>query len=105
MCNLPSKNFNKVLVNFLINILSKIRIVKDKEAAITKWSKTCDDYYENAKVLLHNKSIFIKCTMYQVISLGIYYALPLFIAYSLNLGENLTLLNTIAASSYGIENI
>ena len=95
-----SKKFNKVLVTFIINFLSLIKIVKDKEKSIEKWSNTCDEYYENAKVLLKNKKIFIKCTVYQVISLGIYYALPLFIAYSLNLGENMTLLNTIAASSY-----
>ena len=95
-----SKKFNKIILTFCIKVLSKLKIVKDKEKALEKWSRTCDEYYENAKVLLHNKKIFIKCVCYQIISLCIYYALPLFIAWSLNLGDNLTILNTIAASSY-----
>ncbi len=95
-----SKKFNKIILTFCIKVLSKFKIVKDKEKALEKWSKTCDEYYENAKVLLHNKKVFIKCVFYQIISLCIYYALPLFIAWSLNLGDNLTFLNTIAASSY-----
>ena len=95
-----SKVFNKKLVKFIITILSKLKIVKDKEAAIKKWSKSCDDYYENAKILLDNKKVLFKCIGYQVLSLGIYYALPLFIAWSLNMGDNLNLINAIAASSY-----
>ena len=95
-----SKKFNKILVNFFINFLSKLKIVKNKEEQQEKWNKRCEEYYENAKVLLDNKKVFFKCIFYQIISLGIYYALPLFIAWSLNLADNLTLLNTIAASSY-----
>ena len=95
-----SKKFNKIIVTFVINLLSKLHIIKDKDKNIEKWSKWCDDYYENAKVLLNNKKIFVKCVCYQIISLCIYYVLPLFIAWSLNLGDNLTFLNTIAASSY-----
>jgi len=95
-----SKRFNKTLITFIINVLAKIKIVKEKDKSIEKWSKTCDEYYENAKVLLNNKKVFFKCILFQIISLGIYYVLPLYIAYSLNLGENLTILNTIAASSY-----
>ncbi|MBR1416442.1 MAG: flippase-like domain-containing protein [Bacilli bacterium] len=95
-----SKNFNKGLVNVIIGFLSKIKLVKDKEKSIEKWNKRCDDYYDNAKLLLQNKKVFIKCTLFQTISLGIYYVLPLFIAWSLNLGDNLNVINTIAASSY-----
>ena len=95
-----SKNFNKILVTFIINVGFKLKIVKDKDKSLKKWIKKCDDYYENAKVLLHNKKVFFKCIMYQVISLSIFYALPLFIAWSLNLGDNLNIINSIAASSY-----
>ena len=95
-----SKKFNKIILTFFIRILSKLRIIKDKDNKLKKWEKICDDYYENAKVLLHNKKIFFKCIFFQIISLCIYYILPLFIAYSLNLGVNLTFLNTVAASSY-----
>ena len=95
-----SKSFNKVLVTFVINFLAKIKIVKNKEKQIEKWNIRCDDYYDNAKLLLQNKKVFAKCIIYQVISLSIFYALPIFIAWSLNLGDNLNFINTIAASSY-----
>ena len=95
-----SKNFNRILVSFIITIGAKLNIVKDKEKSLKKWNEKCTEYYENAKVLLHNKKVFFKCVMYQVISLSIFYALPLFIAWSLNLGDNLNIINTIAASSY-----
>ena len=95
-----SKKFNKILVNFFINLLSKLKIVKNKEEQTKKWNQRCDEYYENAKVLLQNKKVFFKCIIYQIISLSIFYALPLFIAWSLNLGDNLNFINTIAASSY-----
>ena len=95
-----SKNFNKKIVTFFINIGYKLKIVKDKEKSLDKWNKRCSEYYENAKLLLKNKKVFIKCVLFQVISLSIFYALPLFIAWSLNLGDNLNLINSIAASSY-----
>ena len=95
-----SKNFNRILVTFIINIGSKFNFVKDKEKSLKKWNEKCDEYYENAKVLLHNKKVFFRCVIYQVISLSIFYALPLFIAWSLNLGDNLNVINSIAASSY-----
>ena len=95
-----SKNFNRILVTFIINIGSKLKIVKNKEKSLEKWNEKCAEYYENAKVLLHNKKVFLRCIIYQVISLSIFYALPLFIAWSLNLGDNLNLINSIAASSY-----
>ena len=95
-----SKNFNRVLINFIINFLAKLRIVKDKEVKIEKWNQRCDDYYVNARKLINNKKLFLKCILYQTLSLGIYYVLPLFIAWSLNLGDNLNVINTIAASSY-----
>lgn len=95
-----SKNFNRTLVTFLINVGAKLKIVKDKEKSLKKWNEKCSEYYENAKVLLHNKKTFIKCVIYQVISLSIFYVLPLFIAWSLNLGDNLNVINAIAASSY-----
>lgn len=95
-----SKNFNRILVTFFINIGSKLKIVKDKEKSLIKWNEKCSEYYENAKVLLNNKKTLFKCIIYQVISLSIFYVLPLFIAWSLNLGDNLNVINAIAASSY-----
>lgn len=95
-----SKNFNRILVTFFINIGYKLKIVKDKEKSLKKWNEKCSEYYENAKVLLHNKKVFTKCVIYQILSLSIFYVLPLFIAWSLNLGDNLNVINSIAASSY-----
>lgn len=95
-----SASFNKKVVNFIINLLYKIHIVKNKEEQISKWDKVCNDYYQNAQVLLKNKSILYKGIIYQYLSLTVYFILPLILAYSINISENLNIINTIVASAY-----
>ncbi|MBQ6476907.1 MAG: flippase-like domain-containing protein [Bacilli bacterium] len=95
-----SENFNRIIINFIINILHKIHIVKHINKQKNKWNKICDEYYINAKELLHNKSTFFRCVLFQLISLSLYYVLPFFLAKSLGCADNLTIYSSIAASSY-----
>ena len=46
-----NKSINKRIVRVIITFLSKIKIVKEKEKQIDKWNTTCDEFYENSKVL------------------------------------------------------
>lgn len=94
-----SKTFNKTIVVGIIKALAKVNIIKNKDELIKKWEKLCDDYYQNAKIMLDNKWEFFKCIFYQIISLGIFYALPFFMAISLNISD-VTLIGALAASSY-----
>lgn len=94
-----NKKFNKKIVNGIINFLYKIKILKEKNKLIEKANKICDDYYENAKTLIKNKKTFAKCIFYQIVSLGIYNLMPLFIAMSLNIND-LNVISSISASAY-----
>lgn len=95
-----SKDFNRVIVRFVINILSKLRIVKNREKQLDKWDKTCDEYYQNAQILIKNKGVLISGVVYQIISLTLYYFIPYFLAYAIGCGDNLTIMATLAAGSY-----
>ena len=70
------------------------------EEQINKWNKSCDDYYDNAQILLKNQKIFLTCIISQFISLAFYFAIPYFIAYAIGVGKDLSLINTIAAGEY-----
>ena len=95
-----NKHFNKMILNFFIKVLSKFKIVKNKEQKIENMNKFCDNYYKNAHKLIKNKKLFFTCIFDQIVAQGIFYAMPLFIAFALNIGDSLTLVNTISASAY-----
>lgn len=96
-----SKSFNKKVVNFFINFLSKIskKIRNNKDKYIKKCNDWCDNYYYNAKILLQHKKVMIECIILQIISLIIYYSLPFIIQKALNI-NSINLLQSISASSY-----
>ena len=95
-----SKNFNRTIITFIINVLHKLKIVKHVDKQKKQWNKICDNYYDNAKELWKNKKTLFSCILFQLISLSLYYVLPFFIAKSLNIADNFTIYGTIAASSY-----
>lgn len=95
-----SKNFNRTIVNWLINFMAKFKKKMNKDAEIEKWNKRCDDYYENAQILIKEPKTFITCILLQFISLMFYFAVPFFIAYAIGVGKDLSLLNTIVAGEY-----
>ncbi len=95
-----SKKFNKTIIVNIINFLAKLKIVKNKEKQTKKWTETCDEYYKNGQELRKNKATFIKCCFYQIISLFLYYLLPIFIAIAIGCANNLTIISTIVAGTY-----
>ena len=95
-----SKNFNRRIINFFINIASFFNKKINKEEKINKWNEFCDGYYKNAQVLLKNKGTFVKATLLQFVSLLMFYAIPFPLIYALGIETNISLIVTIAASSY-----
>ena len=47
-----NKSINKSIVRVIITFLAKLKIVREKEKQIDKWNTTCDEFYENSKVLI-----------------------------------------------------
>ena len=95
-----SKNFNKKLVNLIINIFEKIKLVKNKNETSIKWNKVCSDFYENSKLLLNNKLLVLKNIIVLTLAFSFFYSIPFFLAYAINCGENLTFITSMIICSY-----
>ena len=95
-----NKRFNIKIAKIIIRFLHKIKIVKNKDAQIEKWTIRCNDFYESAKVFRKSPDVLLKSTFWQVVQLILLYSVPLFIAFSIKDISKINLFNTIAASSY-----
>lgn len=73
---------NKILINFAINILTKLKIVKDREKQLKKWDDSINKFHSGAKILLEDKKIFISNIIYNFLALCCLYLIPLFILYA-----------------------
>ena len=100
LCISFSKNFNRTIVKFFIKIFSKLKLVNNKEEVLKKWNKRCDEYYENAQVLIHHKDVLIKGVLIEILALIVCYLIPFVLAYALGFGNKLTWYASIASSSY-----
>lgn len=95
-----NKRFNIKICKIIIKFLYKIKIVKNKDEQIEKWTIRCTEFYESALKFRKNPSILIKSSLLQVAQLILLYSVPLFIAFSIKDSSKINLFNTIAASSY-----
>ena len=95
-----NKNFNFKVISFFIKILSKLKIVKNKEEATKKWEEKCESFYDGAKVLKENPSMLVKGTLIQMIQLVFLYLVPFFIAKAIHDSSHMTVLYCIVTSSY-----
>ena len=78
-----SKKMNKFFVGIGIKILTKLRIVKDKEKKLKKWDENINRFHKGAKVLLKDKKVFILNIIYNFIALCCLYLIPLFVLYAM----------------------
>ena len=97
-CVCFTKTFNRVIVGFIIKVLSKLHIVKKPEEQLKKWRKRCDDYYYSAHELLKHKGVFIKGIIFQACSLLAFYLIPFFLAKAFSL--DIKWYSSLAASCY-----
>ncbi|MBR6690739.1 MAG: flippase-like domain-containing protein [Bacilli bacterium] len=78
-----SKKMNKFLIGFGIKILTKLRIIKNKEKKLKKWDESINRFHESAKILLKDKKTFIKNILCNFIALCCLYLIPLFVLYAM----------------------
>lgn len=71
-----AKKSSKKIVNFFINFLAKLKLVKNKEKKQEKFENYLNDFHKGAKVLLDNKLEFIGCVLLQFIALVSLYLIP-----------------------------
>ena len=94
-----STGFNKFIINFLIKIGYKIKIIKNKEKCIETWTNRLEEFHESAALLIDKKSLFVKGIIYNFIALSIFYVIPLFIIFGMG-SFNINAIQTITASAY-----
>lgn len=78
-----SKKSNKRIIGFGIKILTKLKLVKDKEEKLKEWDTNINNFHDSAKRLLDDKKLFIGNIIFNFIALCILYLIPLFILYAM----------------------
>ena len=94
-----SKSLNKKIINFIIDLLYKLRVVKDKDAQYKKWNKVCDEYYVAFKDFKYKKDLIIKCMIYEIISIILFYLVIVIVLLALHV-KNTNILALVIASNF-----
>ena len=94
------ERFNNFLIGIGISILSKLKIIKDKEACEKKWRENIKKLHDSALYLLKDKKNFVKCILLNFLSLLSIYLIPLVIFYGIGLHGNITGIETLVTSAY-----
>lgn len=76
-----AKKIDKFVMKVIVFLLSKIRIVKDKDKTLNNFQKYLDDFHEGAEILLRNKKNFFKMIVLQLFALSCLYLIPLTLLY------------------------
>jgi len=95
-----STKFNKFVVNKVIVLFSKFKLVKNKQKTINSWKIKLKEFNDSAVILRNKKSLILKGYIYNIIGLTCYYLTPLFVIYSLGFGDNITILATYVCCAY-----
>ncbi len=77
------KKIDKSLVKGLINILTFLKLIKNKKKVLNQVNETIDNFIYNSKQLLKNKKRLIKLIVINCIALISLYVVPLTILFSL----------------------
>ena len=76
------KKTNKKLVNIAIIILTKLKIVKNKEEKLAQWNESITNFHNSAKVLMKDKKLFFSMIFVNLVALSILYMIPVFVLYA-----------------------
>lgn len=95
-----AKNFNKRLTRFVIDLLTKIKIVKDPDTKKKEWEAYINRFHKGAKILVSDKVYFMQAVLRNVLALICLYLVPLAIIYSMGDYTSLDGIKTIVTSAY-----
>lgn len=93
------KKINTIVVQKVLKILEKIKIVKDKEKTEKNWNTYIQNFHNGSKTLFLDKKLSIQTIALNFVSLLCLYAVPFTILYGMNM-QNIHILGSIVASSY-----
>ena len=94
------KKFNIFVCKVVINFLSKIKVIKNKQETLEKFNSYVSDFNIGAKDLLKNKRIFINGILINLVALCCYYVIPLIILFAMRDYTSLNVFTAIITSAY-----
>lgn len=83
-----SKKTDKTIVEFFINILANIKIIKNREKTKEKFHNYLKDFNVGSKLLYKNKPKFLLLTISQFMALSFFYLVPFCILMGLGIKMN-----------------
>ena len=89
-----AKNIGKIIINFL----SKIHIIKDKEKAVDNFYKRCNEYSYGYKDLFKNKKVIVKCVLLNLINLSSFFLIAFFAIKAIDNSFSLNILHVLCLS-------
>lgn len=95
-----SKKFNSFVVNKVIVLFSKLKIVKNKEKTIDNWKRRLKEFNESAVILRQNKLLIFKGYLFNMLGLLCYYLTPLFVIHALGYGDLVTVTAVYVCCAY-----
>lgn len=95
-----TKKTNKFIINKIINLLSKIKIIKNREEQQEKFNTYINELYDGTKLLLKNKKEFLIMILVNFIGLVCFYLVPLAILYGTGDYTSFNGIESIIASAY-----
>lgn len=95
-----STKLNKKIIGFGIKILTKLKLVKNKEEKLKEWDNNINDFHNSAKKLLDDKKTFIGNIIFNFIALCCLYIIPLFVLYSMGEFNVINGWITVVVSAY-----
>ncbi len=95
-----SKKFTNLIVSVFLKLGEKFHFIKNREEQKEKWEERLNDFHQYTKELKQNKTLFFVGVVANFIGLFCFYAIPLFIVYSLHDFTSLHLFEAITASAY-----
>lgn len=94
------KKLNNFILKIGIKILSKLKIVKNKEEKIKKAEEYIEQFHDGTKELLKDKITFIKTIFFNFISLLLFYSIPAILVFGLGDYKSINIYYSIIASAY-----
>lgn len=95
-----TQKFNRFVLKLIINLGSKLKIVKDKEETIERFNSYVSKFNKSTMLLLKDKKNLIKIVFYNIFGLISYYSVPLAILFSMGDFTSFNLNMSIIASAY-----
>ena len=95
-----SKSLTKKMFNSTLDILCKLRIIKNRAQVEEKYNTKLEHFHESATMLRNRRGLFVQGVFLNFLSLTCQYIIPIFIVFSMGDFTSLNIFNTITASAY-----